>query len=57
MTTPSETTTVQSPPPSPQPPRPEEDPSARLHELARQLVRAGNRSLMIEYLRLRRATL
>ncbi len=47
---------VESPPLSPAPARdPVPDPRIELHRLAEQLVRAGNRRLLIEYLRLRRA--
>jgi hypothetical protein len=53
---PSSTVTVESPPPSPAPARdPVPDPRHELHQLAEQLIRAGNRRLLIEYLRLRRA--
>jgi hypothetical protein len=45
----------ESPPPAAAPQRTEHDPSARLHELALELVRTQNRRLLIEYLRLRRA--
>jgi len=45
----------ESPPPAAAPQRTEYDPSARLHELALELVRTQNRRLLIEYLRLRRA--
>lgn len=47
---------VESPPPAPMPARePAEDPRRRLHELAEQLIHAGNRRVLVEYLRLRRA--
>ena len=46
---------VGSPPVAPRPERREEDPRARLHELAIELVRTQNRRLLMEYLRLRRA--
>ena len=45
----------ESPPAAAMPPRVEADPRARLHELAIELVRAQNRRLLVEYLRLRRA--
>jgi hypothetical protein len=45
----------ESPPPAAAPQRSEYDPSARLHELALELVRTQNRRLLIEYLRVRRA--
>jgi hypothetical protein len=44
----------ESPPAAPMPARVEVDPRARLHELAMELVRAQNRRLLVEYLRLRR---
>jgi hypothetical protein len=47
---------IESPPPAPMPARePDPDPRVRLHELAEQLIRAGNRRVLVEYLRLRRA--
>lgn len=46
----------ESPPPAAAPERREYDPRARLHELALELVRTQNRRLLIEYLRLRRAS-
>lgn len=46
---------VQSPPPAPHPPEVADDPRRRLHELARRLVRTRDRTLLIEYLKLRRA--
>jgi hypothetical protein len=49
------TPTVDSPPPAAQPARAEPDPRARLHEMARELIRTRNRRVLIEYLRLRRA--
>jgi hypothetical protein len=49
------TSVAGSPPAAEQPARREEDPAARLHELARVLMRTGNRRLLMEYLRLRRA--
>jgi len=50
------TTVVESPPPAPVPVRdPAPDPRAQLNRLAAQLIRAGNRRLLVEYLRLRRA--
>ncbi len=45
---------VEGPPPAAQPARQEPDPSGRLHEMARELMRTRNRRLLIEYLRLRR---
>jgi hypothetical protein len=47
--------TCESPPPAPEPPKREADPRDELHELARTLSRAYNSSLMVKYLRLRRA--
>lgn len=44
----------ESPPPAATPQRTEYDPSARLHELALELVRTQNRRLLVEYLRMRR---
>jgi hypothetical protein len=53
---PAPSVAVESPPASPAPARdPVPDPRIALHRLAEQLVRAGNRRLLIEYLRLRRA--
>ena len=46
----------ESPPPAAAPERREYDPRARLHELALELVRTQNRRVLIEYLRLRRAS-
>ena len=46
----------ESPPPAAAPERREFDPRARLHELALELVRTQNRRLLVEYLRLRRAS-
>jgi hypothetical protein len=46
---------VSSPPPAERPAAMPPDPAARLHELARELVRSRNRRLMMEFLRLRRA--
>ena len=45
---------VDGPPPAAQPARQEPDPSGRLHEMARELMRTQNRRLLLEYLRLRR---
>jgi len=45
-----------SPPPAAAPERRDYDPRARLHELALELVRTQNRRLLVEYLRLRRAS-
>ncbi len=44
-----------APPASAVPVKREDDPAQRLHEMARQLMRARNRQLMLEYLRLRGA--
>jgi hypothetical protein len=50
------TSLVESPPPAPIPVRdPAPDPRAQLNKLAAQLIRANNRRLLVEYLRLRRA--
>lgn len=46
---------VESPPVAAVPVRQEVDPRARLHELARELVRTRNRRVMLDYLRMRRA--
>ena len=46
----------ESPPPAAAPERRDYDPRARLHELALELVRTQNRRVLIEYLRLRRAS-
>ncbi|MGE5608351.1 MAG: hypothetical protein ACM359_03790 [Bacillota bacterium] len=46
---------IGSPPAAAMPARQEVDPSARLHEMARELMRARNRRLLMEYLRLRRS--
>jgi hypothetical protein len=52
----SETTRVESPPASSIPVRdPAPDPRAQLHRLASELVRARNRKVLVEYLRMRRA--
>jgi len=48
--------TFDSPPPAAAPERRDYDPRARLHELALELVRTQNRRLLVEYLRLRRAS-
>ena len=45
---------VESPPPAARPPESPPDPRARLHELARELIRTHNRRMLTEYLRLRR---
>jgi len=55
QTTDTTTTAVSSPPVAERPATTEPDPAARLHEMARELVRSRNRRLMIEFLRLRRA--
>ena len=44
-----------SPPASAVPVKREEDPAQRLHEMARELMKARNRKMMLEYLRLRSA--
>ena len=44
-----------SPPAAAVPVKREEDAAAKLHEMARQLMRARNRKMMMEYLRLRSA--
>ena len=44
-----------SPPAASVPVKREEDPAQKLHEMARELMRARNRKLMLEYLRLRSA--
>ena len=48
---------IESPPPAAQPARPtsDDDPRARLHRLAMQLIRTQNRRLLVEFLTLRRA--
>jgi len=47
---------VESPPPAPQPVRESPpDPRARLHQLASELTRSHNRRVLIEFLRLRRS--
>jgi hypothetical protein len=46
---------IGSPPAAAMPARQEADPSARLHEMARELMRTRNRRLLMEYLRLRRS--
>ncbi|MBC8106942.1 MAG: hypothetical protein H7Z14_10160 [Anaerolineae bacterium] len=47
---------IESPPPSAQPAtQHEDDPRARLHRLAMQLIRTQNRRLLVEFLTLRRA--
>jgi hypothetical protein len=47
---------IESPPPAAMPARESApDPRARLHELARKLVRSRNRTVLIEFLQLRRA--
>ena len=45
---------VEGPPVAAQPAKLEPDASGRLHEMARELMRARNRRLLMEYLRLRR---
>ena len=51
----TETPPIESPPAAAMPARdPLPDPRQQLYKLANQLVRAGNRRLLIEYLRLRR---
>ena len=55
-TTSSDTPRVESPPPTPIPVRDAApDPRAQLHKLAAELVRARNRKVLVEYLRMRRA--
>jgi hypothetical protein len=50
------TVKVESPPPAPMPPRePDNEPRAKLLQLAAELMRSQNRRLVAEYLRLRRA--
>ena len=44
-----------SPPAAAVPVKREEDAATRLHEMARELMRARNRKVMLEYLRLRSA--
>ncbi len=46
---------VDSPPPAAQPAKVEPDPRARLHAMARELIRTRNRKVLLDYLRLRRA--
>jgi hypothetical protein len=47
---------VESPPPTPVPAREAvPDPRQQLHKLAHELIRANNRRLLVEYLRLRRS--
>lgn len=48
-------TECSSPPPAAMPPAQEHDPGARLHELARELLRNRSRALLLEYLRLRKS--
>ena len=50
-----ESVAFSSPPASAAPVKREEDPAQRLHEMARELMKARNRKLMLEYLRLRSA--
>ncbi len=55
---PAEATKIESPPPAPMPPRdvdPQNEPRAKLLQLAAELMRSQNRRLVAEYLRLRRA--
>ena len=55
-TTSPEASHVESPPPTPIPLRDAvPDPRAQLHKLASQLIRASNRKVLVEYLRMRRA--
>jgi hypothetical protein len=49
------TTGFSSPPAAAVPVKREEDAAQRLHEMARELMRARNRKMMVEYLRLRSA--
>ena len=46
---------VSAPPAAERPEKREGDAIVRLHEMARELMRARNRKLIVEYLRLRRA--
>ena len=47
---------VESPPPTPAPAHESvSDPRQQLHKLAHELIRANNRRLLVEYLRLRRS--
>lgn len=46
---------IGSPPVAGMPARQEADPSVRLHEMARELMRVRNRRVLMEYLRLRRS--
>ena len=50
-----EGTAFSSPPAAAVPVKREEDPAAKLHEMARELMKARNRKMMMEYLRLRSA--
>jgi len=50
-----QTQRLESPPPAGMPAREAVDPGAKLHEMARELVRTRNRRALLEYLRLRRA--
>ncbi|HEV8292480.1 MAG TPA: hypothetical protein VGP94_11175 [Tepidisphaeraceae bacterium] len=50
-----EGTGFSSPPASAVPVKREEDAAQKLHEMARELMRARNRKMMLEYLRLRSA--
>lgn len=53
---PTATVAVESPPAAAVPARETvPDPRHELHKLAEQLIRAGNRRLLVEYLRLRRS--
>ena len=52
----SDSVAIESPPPSPQSVTQRDDePRARLHRLAMQLIRTQNRRLLVEFLTLRRA--
>jgi len=50
-----EATAFSSPPAAAVPVKREEDAALKLHEMARDLMRARNRKMMLEYLRLRSA--
>ena len=50
-----ETVAFSSPPAAAVPVKREEDAAQKLHEMARELMRARNQKMMVEYLRLRSA--
>ena len=55
-TNPPDAPSIESPPPAAVPAREgAPDPRAQLRKLANELVRASNRKLLVEYLRVRRA--